>query len=55
MNLHPVLTLAAVSAGGILAGIVGSLIAVPAVALVWAVVDERDRIAEEAVAASAPS
>lgn len=55
VNLHPVVTLGAVTAGGILAGIVGSLIAVPAVALVWAVVDERDRIAEEQEEAAAPS
>ena len=50
VDLHPVVTLGAVTAGGILAGIVGSLIAVPAVALVWALVDEHDRIADERAA-----
>lgn len=55
VNLHPVVTLGAVTAGGVLAGIIGALIAVPAVALVWALVDERDRIAEESVASSQPS
>jgi predicted PurR-regulated permease PerM len=53
VNLHPVVTLGAVTAGGVLAGIIGALIAVPAVALVWAVVDERDHIKEERERAAA--
>ena len=53
VNLHPVVTLGAVTAGGIVAGIIGSLIAVPAVALVWAIVDEHDHIAQEREVASA--
>jgi len=40
IRLHPMVTLAAVAAGGLLAGVVGALIAVPAVALVWAVAEE---------------
>ena len=40
IRLHPMITLAAVAAGGLLAGVVGALIAVPAVALVWAVSEE---------------
>lgn len=53
VNLHPVVTLGAVTAGGVLAGIIGALIAVPFVALVWAIVDERDRIHAEAATADA--
>ncbi|WP_445151526.1 AI-2E family transporter [Baekduia sp. Peel2402] len=47
VNLHPLATLAAVTAGGILAGIIGALIAVPVVAFLWALLDEHDRIAQE--------
>ncbi|HET6510274.1 MAG TPA: AI-2E family transporter [Baekduia sp.] len=47
VNLHPLATLAAVTAGGIVAGIIGALIAVPVVAFFWALLDEHDRIAEE--------
>lgn len=47
VDLHPLATLAAVTAGGILAGIVGALIAVPLLAFLWALLDEHDRIAGE--------
>jgi predicted PurR-regulated permease PerM len=47
VNLHPLVTLAAVTAGGILAGIIGALIAVPVVAFAWALLDEHDRITRE--------
>lgn len=40
VQLHPIVTLAAVTAGGIAAGIVGAFLAVPLTALTWAVVDE---------------
>lgn len=40
VQLHPIVTLAAVTAGGILAGVVGAFLAVPLVALAWAIVDE---------------
>lgn len=47
VRLHPIVTLAAVTAGGILAGVVGAFLAVPLIALAWAVIDEslRRRIA----------
>jgi predicted PurR-regulated permease PerM len=48
VNLHPLATLGAVTAGGIVAGIIGALIAVPVVAFFWALLDEHDRIAREA-------
>jgi predicted PurR-regulated permease PerM len=48
VNLHPLATLAAVTAGGIVAGIIGALIAVPVVAFFWALLDEHDHIAREA-------
>ncbi len=54
VNLHPVVTLGAVTAGGVLAGIIGALIAVPFVALVWAIVDERDHVKEEREQAAIP-
>lgn len=40
VQLHPIVTLAAVTAGGIAAGVVGAFLAVPLTALAWAVVDE---------------
>jgi predicted PurR-regulated permease PerM len=45
VNLHPIATLAAVTVGGVLAGVIGALIAVPVVALGWAVTSEYRRIA----------
>lgn len=47
VDLHPLATLAAVTAGGILAGIIGALIAVPVVAFLWALLDEHDRITRQ--------
>ncbi len=44
VDLHPIVTLAAVTAGAVLAGVIGALIAVPIVALIWAVVREHRRI-----------
>lgn len=40
VRLHPMVTLAAVAAGGLLAGVIGAFIAVPAVALAWAINEE---------------
>lgn len=40
VQLHPIVTLAAVTAGGIAAGVVGAFLAVPLTALAWAIVDE---------------
>ena len=40
VQLHPIVTLAAVTGGGIVAGVVGAFLAVPLTALVWAVIDE---------------
>ncbi len=40
VNLHPIATLGAVTVGGILAGIIGALIAVPLTAITWAAVSE---------------
>lgn len=40
VQLHPIVTLAAVTAGGIAAGVVGAFLAVPLTALAWAVIDE---------------
>jgi predicted PurR-regulated permease PerM len=48
VNLHPIATLGAVTVGGILAGIIGSLIAVPLTALAWAVVSEARAMARPA-------
>ena len=39
VRLHPMVTLGAVAAGGLLAGVIGAFIAVPLVALAWAVTD----------------
>lgn len=40
VRLHPMITLGAVASGGLLAGVIGAFIAVPLVALVWAVNEE---------------
>ncbi len=54
VNLHPIATLGAVTVGGILAGIIGALIAVPLTALGWAMISEA-RMMERAHAAVGPT
>jgi putative heme transporter len=44
VNLHPMVTLGAVTAGTALAGILGAFLAVPLVAMVWGMVSEGERI-----------
>jgi predicted PurR-regulated permease PerM len=44
VNLHPMVTLGAVTAGTTLAGILGAFLAVPLVAMVWGMVSEYGRI-----------
>jgi predicted PurR-regulated permease PerM len=44
VNLHPIVTLGAVTAGTTLAGILGAFLAVPLVAMVWGMVSEAERI-----------
>jgi len=53
--LHPVAILLALTAGSVLAGIVGALLAVPVAAAVWAAIDHlRGSRAEDGEGASAP-
>lgn len=40
VRLHPMVTLAVVTAGGVLAGVIGAFIAVPITATAWALTDE---------------
>ena len=47
VRLNPMVTLAVVTAGGILGGVIGAFIAVPVTATLWAVGEERRRILEE--------
>ncbi len=44
VNLHPMVTLAAVAAGGIVAGIIGAFLAVPIVATIWTMVSEFQKM-----------
>jgi putative heme transporter len=44
VNLHPIVTLGAVTAGTTLAGILGAFLAVPLVAMVWGMISEAERI-----------
>ena len=44
VNLHPMVTLASVTAGSALAGIVGAFLAVPLVAMAWGMYSEYERI-----------
>jgi predicted PurR-regulated permease PerM len=53
VQLHPIVTLASVTAGGILAGIIGAFIAVPLVATAWALTEESRTIRRESAAAVA--
>jgi putative heme transporter len=53
VNLHPIATLGAVTIGGILAGVIGALIAVPLTALGWALISEFRLIAGHSPAPSA--
>lgn len=40
IRLHPMITLASVATGGLLAGVIGAFIAVPLVAVTWAIAEE---------------
>lgn len=40
VRLHPMITLAAVTTGGLVAGVIGAFIAVPLMAVIWALGDE---------------
>lgn len=51
VRLHPLVTLTVVTAGGILAGVIGAFIAVPLTAMVWAVTEEVRAIRRDEVLA----